>query len=72
MKIPQTFGGEHTHKVINSSYRNGNTSLYHFIGAFTEYAQEQNPVEQYRIEKEAGNLVNWIGTHDKVFDTVYN
>ena len=58
--IPNTFGGVHTKKIFNSIHRKGNTSMYHFIGAFTEYAQQQPVREQYRIEEEAGELVNWF------------
>ena len=34
--------------------------MYHFIGAFTEFAQTQNADTQYQIEEEAGALTSWI------------
>ena len=66
-QIPYKFGGVHTEKIFNSPYRKGNTSMYHFIGAFTEYAQEQPVREQYRIEEEAGELVNWFDKNSSKF-----
>jgi hypothetical protein len=66
-RIPYNFGGVHTEKIFNSPYRKGNTSMYHFIGAFTEYAQEQPVREQYRIEEEAGELVNWFDKNNSKF-----
>jgi len=68
-RIPYNFGGYHTNKIFNSPYRKGNTSMYHFIGAFTEYAQEQPVREQYRIEEEAGELVNWFDKNSSKFFT---
>lgn len=66
-QIPYKFGGYHTNKIFNSPHRKGNTSMYHFIGAFTEYAQEQPVREQYRIEEEAGELVNWFDKNSSKF-----
>mgnify|MGYP001567401925 FL=1 len=66
-QIPYKFGGHHTNKIFNSPYRKGNTSMYHFIGAFTEFAQEQPVREQYRIEEEAGELVNWFDKNSSKF-----
>ena len=34
--------------------------MYHFVGAFTEFAQTQSPEVQYQIEEEAGDLTTWI------------
>jgi hypothetical protein len=65
--IPKTFGGVHTERIFNSPHRKGNTSMYHFIGAFTEYAQQQPVREQYRIEEEAGELVNWFDKNSSKF-----
>ena len=66
-QIPYKFGGGNTQKIFNSPHRKGNTSMYHFIGAFTEYAQEQPVREQYRIEEEAGELVNWFDKNSSKF-----
>jgi len=66
-EIPYNFGKVHTKRIFNSPHRKGNTSMYHFIGAFTEYAQEQPVREQYRIEEEAGELVNWFDKNNSKF-----
>ena len=57
---PIKYGGIHTHKIWDSPYRKGNRSMYHFVGAFTEFAQTQTPEVQYQIEEEAGELTSWI------------
>ena len=57
---PIKYGGIHTHKIWDSHYRKGNRSMYHFVGAFTEFAQTQTPEVQYQIEEEAGELTSWI------------
>jgi len=57
---PIKYGGVHTHNIWDSSYRKGKRSMYHFIGAFTEFAQTQNADTQYQIEEEAGALTSWI------------
>ena len=67
METPKRIGGIHTNKVFESSHRDGKASVYHYIGAFTEYAQTRSPAEQYRIEEEAGDLVNWFGVNKRRF-----
>ena len=57
---PITYGGVHTHNIWDSQYRNGKRSMYHYVGAFTEFAQTQAPEVQYQIEEEAGELTSWI------------
>ena len=57
---PIKYGGVHTHNIWESGYRKGKRSMYHFVGAFTEYAQTQNADIQYQIEEEAGDLTSWI------------
>jgi hypothetical protein len=57
---PIKYGGVHTQKIWDSTYRKGKRSMYHFIGAFTEFAQTQSPDVQYQIEEEAGDLTTWI------------
>ena len=57
---PIKYGGVHTQKIWDSTYRKGKRSMYHFIGAFTEFAQTQSPDVQYQIEEEAGDLTSWI------------
>ena len=57
---PLKYGGNHTHKIWNSNFRENNRSMYHFVGAFTEFAQTQTPEVQYQIEEEAGELTSWI------------
>ena len=57
---PIKYGGVHTHNIWESGYRQGKRSMYHFVGAFTEYAQTQNADIQYQIEEEAGDLTSWI------------
>ena len=57
---PIKYGGVHTNKIFESSYRKGKRSMYHFVGAFTEFAQTQSPDVQYQIEEEAGDLTSWI------------
>ena len=57
---PIKYGGVHTHNIWDSQYRNGKRSMYHFVGAFTEFAQTQSPEVQYQIEEEAGDLTSWI------------
>jgi len=57
---PIKYGGIHTHNIWDSTFRKGKRSMYHFIGAFTEYAQTQSPEVQYQIEEEAGDLTSWI------------
>ena len=57
---PIKYGGVHTQKVFDSKWRHGKQSMYHFVGAFTEFAQTQSPDVQYQIEEEAGDLTSWI------------
>ena len=63
---PIKYGGVHTHKIWDSTYRKGKRSMYHFVGAFTEYAQTQSPEVQYQIEEEAGDLTSWIHKNKEV------
>ena len=64
--VPMQYGGSHTHNIWNSHYRNSKRSMYHYVGAFTEYAQTQSPDVQYQIEEEAGNLTSWIHKNKEV------
>jgi len=57
---PTKYGGIHTRNIWQSPYRQGKKSMYHFVGAFTEFAQTQTPEVQYQIEEEAGELTSWI------------
>mgnify|MGYP003148272319 CR=1 FL=1 len=63
---PIKYGGVHTKKIFDSSYRKGKRSMYHFVGAFTEFAQKQSPEVQYQIEEEAGDLTSWIHKNKEV------
>lgn len=63
---PIKYGGVHTHNIWDSKYRKDNRSMYHFVGAFTEYAQTQTPEVQYKIEEEAGDLTTWIHKNKEV------
>ena len=63
---PIKYGGVHTQKIWDSTYRKGKRSMYHFIGAFTEFAQTQSPDVQYQIEEEAGDLTTWIHKNKEV------
>jgi hypothetical protein len=64
--VPMQYGGSHTHNIWNSKDRRGKRSMYHYVGAFTEYAQKQSPDVQYQIEEEAGNLTSWIHKNKEV------
>ena len=57
---PTKYGGIHTRNIWLSPHRQGKKSMYHFVGAFTEFAQTQTPEVQYQIEEEAGELTSWI------------
>ena len=59
---PYGYGGEHTQRVWESSYRD-QKSMFHFVGAFTEHAQTCDPETQIDIEEKAGVLTNWIAKH---------
>tara|TARA_R100000687_G_scaffold69988_1_gene59509 strand:+ start:390 stop:1493 length:1104 start_codon:yes stop_codon:yes gene_type:complete len=60
--IPMRYGGEHTHRIWNSSFRE-KRSMYDFVEAFTEHAQTCDPQTQIEIEEDAGHLTSWIAKH---------
>jgi hypothetical protein len=65
-QIPNLIGGEHSNKVFNSLWRD-NASMFDFINLFTEEAQNYKPEQRLNIEKEAGNLANFIIKNKKMF-----
>jgi hypothetical protein len=65
-QIPSLIGGEHSNKVFNSQWRE-NASMFDFINLFTEEAQNYKPEQRLNIEKEAGNLANFIIKNKKMF-----
>lgn len=65
-QIPSLIGGEHSNKVFNSHWRD-NASMFDFINLFTEEAQNYKPEQRLNIEKEAGNLANFIIKNKKMF-----
>ena len=63
--IPMRYGGEHTHEIWNSSYRD-KRSIYDFVEAFTEHAQTQDAETQIYMEEDAGHLTSWINKNKEV------
>ena len=64
---PIRYGGYHTDAIWDSIYRNGQRSMYHFLGSFTEYAQTKPADVQYQIEEEAGEFTSWVHKHKEAF-----
>jgi len=63
--IPMRYGGEHTHKIWNSPFRD-KRSMYDFVETFTEHAQTCNAQTQVEIEEDAGYLTSWINKNKEV------
>lgn len=57
--IPQHFGGELSHKVFKSGFRD-KVSLFDFINVFTEHAKSASPTLKLEIEAKAGALAKYI------------
>ena len=64
-RIPATYGGVHSNRVWNSSFREMR-SMYDFVEAFTEHAQTCNAQTQVEIEEDAGKLTSWIAKNKEV------
>ena len=64
---PIRYGGYHTDAIWDSKYRNGQRSMYHFLGSFTEYAQTKPADVQYQIEEEAGEFTSWMHKNKSEF-----
>jgi hypothetical protein len=65
-QIPYLIGGEHSDKVFKSYFRD-NASVFDFINVLTEEAHKHLPKERLHIEKEAGNLADFVVKNKKMF-----
>ncbi len=64
--IPYLIGGEHSDIVFKSNYRD-NATMFDFINIFTEEAKKYEPAERIQIEKNAGDLADFIAKNKKDF-----
>jgi hypothetical protein len=65
-QIPYLIGGEHSDRVFKSYFRE-NASAFDFINVLTEEAHKHLPKERLHIEKEAGNLADFVVKNKKMF-----
>jgi hypothetical protein len=67
-QIPSLIGGKHSDRVFKSYYRD-NASVFDFINVFTEEAHnyDSTPEKRLHIEKEAGNLADFVVKNKKMF-----
>lgn len=64
--IPDLIGGQFSDKVFKSSYRD-NATMFDFINVFTEEAHKYKPEQRLQIEKNTGELADFIVKNKKVF-----
>lgn len=65
-QIPSLIGGKHSNNVFKSNYRD-NKTMFDFINVFTEEAHKHKPEQRLHIEKEAGNLADFVVKNKKLF-----
>jgi len=64
--IPDLIGGQFSDKVFKSSYRD-NATMFDFINVFTEEAHKYKPEQRLQIEKNTGELADFIAKNKQVF-----
>jgi hypothetical protein len=64
--IPSLIGGEHSNRVFDSHYRD-NATMFDLINIFTEEAHKYEPQQRLQIEKNTGELADFIVKNKKIF-----